>query len=83
MSGHKKIAKRGGDVLQICGFMTNIIRLKKGLKNINLCLYDRYFYVFVFLGMLQLSAIFTPIAKIRTQKQPFAHPTFSRHFPSF
>ena len=55
MSGHK-FAERGGDVLQICVFMTDIhiivIGIKMGLKRHNLCLYDRYFYVFMFLGML-------------------------------
>ena len=30
----------------------HIVGLKIGLKNINLLLYDQYFYVFVFLGML-------------------------------
>ena len=49
-----KLQKVGGDVLQICVFMTDIhiVGLKIGLKNINLRLYDQYFYVFVFLGML-------------------------------
>ena len=53
MSGHN-FAERGGDVLKISVFMTDIhkIGLKIGLKDINLCLYDRFFYVFVFLGML-------------------------------
>ena len=53
MSGHS-FAERGGDVLKFSVFMTDIhkIGLKIGLKDINLCLYDRFFYVFVFLGML-------------------------------
>ena len=53
MSGHN-FAERGGDVLKFSVFMTDIhkIGLKIGLKDINLCLYDRFFYVFVFLGML-------------------------------
>jgi hypothetical protein len=53
MSGHN-FAERGGDNLKISVFMTDIhiIGLKIGLKDINLCLYDQFFYVFVFLGML-------------------------------
>jgi len=53
MSGHK-FAERGGDVLQICAFMTDIhiIGLKIGLKRHQFVSHDRYFYVFVFLGML-------------------------------
>jgi hypothetical protein len=49
-----QLCRTWGDVLKISVFMTDIhiIGLKIGLKDINLCLYDRFFYVFVFLGML-------------------------------